>query len=115
MLGGMLSKISINDTSFINNFALGDGGAIKWIINQPYYYNVIFRENKAIYVNNIASTPLRMNISIYDIKADKYLKINSTSIPEIENVVSGDYLYYRIEIRFVDFNNVMISSLDSIE
>ena len=110
-----MSKISINDTNFTNNRAWKDGGAIKWIINQPYYYNVIFKENKAIYGNNIASIPLRMNISIYDINADKYLKINSTSIPEIENVVSGDYLYYRIEIKFVDFSDVVVSSLDSKE
>ena len=115
MLGGMLSKISINNTNFTNNRAWKDGGAMKWIINQPYYYNVIFKENKAIYGNNIASIPLRMNISIYDIRSNIYLKINSTSIPEIENVVSGDHLYYRIEIRFVDFNDVIISSLDSNE
>lgn len=92
-----------------------DGGAIKWTNNQPFYYHVIFKENNAIYGINIASIPLRMNINIYDIISKTYLKINNTNIPEIENVVSGDHLYYRIEIKFVDFNNVVIYSLDSKE
>ena len=90
-----------------------DGGAIKWLIIQPYYFNVIFKENEAIYGNDIASIPLRMNLSIFDINADSYLKINRTSVPEIENVVSGGSLYYRIEIKFVDFKDEVVFSLDS--
>lgn len=112
---GMLSKLSINNTNFTKNKAARDGGAIKWMNTQPCYHQVIFKENKAIYGDDVASIPIRMNLTIYDMKAGSYLTINRTSIPEIENVISGNNLHYRIEIKFLDFNNLVVSSLDSHE
>lgn len=57
--GNDLSKCSLNisDTIFKDNFAVHDGGAIKWNFYAPTYYKgTIFVNNTAkVYGNNTAS------------------------------------------------------------
>lgn len=82
---------------------------------EPIYYDVLFKENTAIYGNNIASLPLRMKIKIYDNSEKNYINLNSNAILELKNLKSGELLKYKIEIEFVDFNDVIVSSLNFFE
>lgn len=114
-IGGLNSKLILNKTYIINNKAYKDGGALKWISNEPIYYDILFKDNTAIYGNDKASLPFRMKLNIYDITRKDYIKINQTRIPELENLISGKILNYKIEIEVVDINDLVISSLNFFE
>ncbi len=78
---------------------------------KPLIIDSIFTENQALYGQNIASSPFRMKLSIFN-KDDLS---NSMSKFELNDCISGQILPYLIKIDFYDFSDVMISTLDSYE
>lgn len=92
-----------------------DGGAIKWIYREPQIMNVFFLENDALYGKNIASVPIRMKITIFDQKNNIYYNSTKSTFPELENCVSGSILRYKIQIEFMDLNNIIVSTLPEFE
>ena len=54
-----------------------------------------------------------MKIKIYDNNTKSYYDMNRDKIPELDNLISGEILKYKFEIEFVDFNDVVVSSLNN--
>lgn len=60
------NKILFNQTSFINNNAIREGGAVKWTFLKPELKNCSFKDNNAVYGENIASFPVRFWVQFFD-------------------------------------------------
>ena len=70
-------RLIIKDNIFANNFALLEGGAIKWNDEMPIISNNTFWNNIAVYGENIASFPLRISLKNYETKNYSFKIINS--------------------------------------
>lgn len=114
-LGNSSSNLIISQTNFTENKALENGGAIKWLLKEPIYILASFIGNKGVYGDNIASVPIRIRLNIIDKENNSYHNITKENIPYLQNCVSGGSFKYIIKVQFVDFNDIVISSLNDNE
>ena len=121
--GAIYSEANYNDNNekvltlrkcqFLYNRAFYDGGAIKWISIRPIIEETYFDENKALYGNNLASFPLRMNLSIIDDEINKEIYLNPNEIPLLKDCHSGGKFRFSIKVIFIDHDNIAVASLNS--
>ena len=84
----------ISDSTFSNNIAVKQGGAINYDFRRPELSNLTFINNQAAYGPNIASYPVRI--------------VNSVMIDEpivLTNVTSGMTYHQTIRMLLVDYDS----------
>ena len=84
----------INNSTFSNNTAVKQGGAINYDFRRPELSNFTFNNNKAAYGSNIASYPVRI--------------VNSVMMDEsiiLTNVTSGMTYHETIKMFLVDYDS----------
>lgn len=111
-------KIILENNIFYNNFADLEGGAIKWSSLCPNIgkYN-IFSSNNALYGNDFASFPIRMNMLFLD--HEKNISISNikekepkTNFPLINNISSGNIFAFNISIELIDHYGKVVKTLN---
>lgn len=105
----------LNQNVFRNNYAVKEGGAIKFKEIEPVgWLNNTYVNNSAIYGKNIAAFPFKIfmkNNQKQPICKNNYSKTNCyDTLPEI---ASGSELQFSIEFVMKDIYNVTYSSLNN--
>ena len=105
----------LTNNSFISNWALQDGGAIKWTFCEPYYFGFNnFTSNVAIYGKDVASFPIRMELKIFgEDGSNVFDQTNSSDFPTLQNLVSGQNINYTFTLDFVDLYNNPVLTIDT--
>lgn len=119
-------EILILNNTFSNNWALNEGGVLKWIASlSPTLSNNQYINNSAIYGPEIASLPVRLAFRVYnsdDIQDSSDSDIESIPIFSslltqdgfiINNQMSGDTAFCSIEMQLVDDRNQAILEANS--
>ena len=91
----------IYSSTFSNNTAVEQGGAINYDFRRPELSNITFDNNQAPYGPNIASYPVRI--------------VNSTMINDsmvLTNVASGIAYHETIKMLLVDYDNQTMNLVD---
>lgn len=88
----------ISNSRFINNSAIKDGGAIKFISFPPILTNNSFENNFGIYGNDIASYPVKI-MRVFGNKLEDFTSLY--------NVPSGEKLEYSIFLAIVDVSGTI--------
>lgn len=103
----------INESIFEKNLALRDGGALKWeevspkILDKNIYFN-----NSAIYGDDIASFPFRLEL---EYSPKNFLKCDRLSIVcyiQYPNIVSGSSNNFSINFAIKDIQNRTVRSIN---
>lgn len=99
------------------NDAKKDGGAIKWIGNQPRILEDNFYQlNKAIYGLEIGSYPVRLGFEIYE-KNDSTIKkmihssISSLQPGRLKNISVGNEIQYILVFSILDNYGKIVTSV----
>jgi hypothetical protein len=96
---------SIENSSFRNNSATGDGGAIKYDSYAPTLTNNTYENNTGDYGPNIASYPVK----IMGLRGSTLYNLT-----ELKDIPSGEYIDYDIDMAIVDDSlNTVIKSIHS--
>lgn len=98
--------------TFTNNHAFSEGGAIKWKEVEPFLWdNNNFINNSAIYGNNDAAFPFRIEMEINNSKEQICFNQSKDCISIISNVGSGSPLNISFKFIVKDIYNQTIESL----
>ena len=99
------------------NLARKEGGAIKWIGNQPKIErNNIYELNNAIYGLEIGSYPVRLELEIY-VKSNStsktliYTSLTSSSPGRLFNVTVGSEIQYILAFSVLDTYGQIVNSI----
>lgn len=115
--------LTIKDKCFFSfNKALEGGGAIMWVNTVVLLEsgNVLFKSNEAIYGKDIASPPMRIFVEISSKQEENKTiieKFNSeinSSDYIIQNQIPGQFLNMDLILRYVDYYNQTVETLDEI-
>jgi hypothetical protein len=107
----------MRNNKFNLNLALKDGGAIKWIGNQPeIMQNNIFHLNKAVYGVNIGSYPIRLGLEIYEKNSSNLNKLFYTSKQSSQNITLpninvGGVIQYTLVFSVLDAYDKVVNSV----
>lgn len=93
---------SILNSTFSNNIAIKEGGAIYYNFKRPFIENIMFANNSALYGPNIANYAVRI---IFKDKPDQSLVFS--------NVVSGQSFPKSFTFQHIDYDNQVMSLLNS--
>lgn len=102
---------------FSLNIALKDGGAMKWVGNQPKIEeNNIYQLNKALYGLEIGSYPVRLGLEIFEknnstSKTLIYSSLTSSEPGIIANVIVGSEIQYTLAFSVLDIYGKIVNSL----
>ena len=97
-----ICSYNINMSQFDNSVAHVKGGAIYYDLYRPKMDDVTFKNNSAIYGNDIASYPIK--IALINTSSDNII---------LNNVVSGQIYSPALEFRLVDHDGQTISTDNS--
>ena len=104
----------LTSNSFISNLASKDGGAIKWTYCEPYLFGFNkFLSNAAVYGNDIASFPIRVELKILDENGTNVFDSMSSKFPIFENLASGNNINYTLILKFVDLYHNPVLTVDT--
>ena len=92
----------ISDSTFSNNIAVKQGGAINYDFRRPELSNLTFNNNEAAYGPNIASYPVRIVNSVM---------VNDPII--LTNVTSGMAYHETIRMLLVDYDSQTMNLVNS--
>ena len=103
--------IEIRNNTFTSNLAFSEGGAIKWIDEMPQIdQNNVFINNSALYGNDIAAFPIRMEVFL--INGNETFSLSEFGIlPLIVNVSSGNLFPFNISINLRDCYDQIVTHL----
>jgi hypothetical protein len=97
----ILCDLDVSNSTFTNNSAATQGGAIYYNFIRPQMSNLIFTNNTAQYGQNIASYPLKIKLQNSD-----------SDTTELNKIGSGIKLNETLAFELVDFDN-QVMVLDS--
>ena len=105
----------LTSNSFISNLASKDGGAIKWTYCEPYLFGFNkFLSNAAVYGNDIASFPIRIELKILENDGTNIFdSMSSNQFPKIENLSSGNNINYTLVFEFIDLYHNPVLTVDT--
>lgn len=100
---------------FIGNSALSEGGAISWMGRRPSFdfYELMFRNNSALYGSDVSSYAVRLGIYIYNKSDNGLIYTSNSNLNEgnLVNVSSGNLLPYRVIVQLLDvYDNVVTTA-----
>ena len=103
-------NVIITNNIFDSNTAFKQGGAIKWTGSQPLIDNSnYFFNNNAIYGQNIATFPIRLNWIVFN-RTDYSYFYQSNDTHSIANISSGNKLPYILSVQMIDvYGKVVIT------
>lgn len=102
---------------FSLNLAQNEGGAIKWIGNQPKIEQTnIYQLNNAIYGLEIGSYPVKLGLEIYEknnttSKTLLYTSITSSKPGKLLNVTVGSKIQYILSFSVLDTYGKIVNSV----
>lgn len=111
------SKIYLDNNSFIENEGFIDGGAIKWTYSEPYNIESNnFKGNNAKYGKNIATLPIRMNVSVSSSENSSISRIfekeKIENIPLLTNLLSTAHTNYTFYIEMIDKYGEVVTTIE---
>ena len=102
--------VSISNSSFLDNIATVDGGAIKYNFYRPEILNSTFRNNTASYGPNIASYPIKIGL-----KGNQDKQITFTNVGSgISENITIEWALYDHDGQITSFDNYSLLELKSI-
>lgn len=109
------STFCIFNCKFNLNFAFFDGGAIKWIEIMPKISENRFINNDAIYGKDVASSPIRLKLNIYEIKENElhilYSSQENITKAILGNVNSGKPIPYILNFSLIDIYGESVTTV----
>ena len=91
-------SLSLENSTFINNKASVEGGAIHYNLKRPDILDTVFTNNSAQYGNDLASYPIKVRI-----------KDQPTSFIKLTNIGSGVSIPSPIEFALLDYDNQVVN------
>lgn len=107
----------MHDNIFSLNVARKEGGAIKWVGNQPIIsQNNIYQLNNAIYGMEIGSYPVRLGLEIYEKNSSTsktliYSSLISSRPGKLSNVSVGSEMQYILAFSVLDTYGKIVNSV----
>lgn len=107
------TTVLVRSNNFLSNTAEMEGGAIKWSENKPFIEDDnLFKNNSALYGNDIASYPIRLMVQTFnktDSKENRSLSPFTTDMVTLQNIVSGVEIPYGLKITILDFYDKIVN------
>lgn len=95
----------------MNNNALNDGGALKWMGLQPILEDSNkFEGNAAFYGQDIASYGVKLRTDVYENNELYFSTSDHKEEIELKNISSGNTIQYKIIFTIIDLYNKTVKS-----
>lgn len=117
------ANVYLNSSLFFMNKANKGGGALFWTKTKPYIEadSIHYQNNTAAYGDNEASKFKSISLEIYSIQSkEKTILIYDSDEPSyrldnlLNNQKSGDFFQYLIRLKYLDWYNQTVLSLNDI-
>ena len=107
------SHLNLINNNFINNIGYSEGGAITWTYNEPNYVSTnIFEFNQAVYGNDIATLPIKINLKVISEENENLLGMEENNMNYI-NVSSGSEINGNFVFEILDIYDNIVTTIET--